>query len=1295
MSDNAIDKAHRHSETTRSGEARQSTTTALPMRLLYVLIGLCFCIAWFGPVRDALAKRMWPPAKVGPRNAHDFIALAYVADEASHDDEISIAQMDKHLDALVANGYSCITLRDAIGLIQMGTPVPTKAVLLTIDTHKRSVVSEAKSVLRSHGWNAVMFVPTRPVDERRKGSVSWSHLRGLDDATAWEVCSLGHNGAKVIETEADGSTGHYLTSPQWLNNANRKETLAELQTRVVQDHNTSRALIEEHLGQAPRAYAYPFGDFGQFQHPDDYAGHINLAAASSIYDLAFIRGGVGLNTMFSDVSRLNRMRVHEDWSPADLINAIEANRVVSCAIEDTDLTRKTPGWISDWGEMSPEQEGVRISASPKTRGGRAWLAGSDLRRDLSATVRLSITEGDAAIYLRAAPDDSAFVVLQLAPNGETSVRQKESWESPIVTLATTRAPIRLGRVHTLDVFLRDRHFDVLLDGNPLFPKSIRLEGDMEAGRLGIGTTANVAGKANILVSSATVQSRRSTLASWTMDREFEPYIMDWLHQHAGRLTELSPPWSQVQTATAQFTTPDTATVYRRLTKMYNLRLMPKVEIASDDDLNNWAPTRLAEQVAEADCDGLYVNFERHTDLRVAPLENWLRQASKMLSGYGRPLLVRLPPMLERLAAVNALIAVIPAVEIVTGARAELPIATMQAQAISEELIPQPEGDAVRALPVAFSIADEPGADEATSVRAKVKQLRDQAEAAFHRGAYEKAIATFSEWHQLEPSSPRPLTRIGDALISLGYHDEAVGFYHQSLALAPGQVDLAVRQARLLTNLNRRESSKDLLNAYARLFPNNTDILFAQAEWLYRQDRSAEAQTRISRILALDEYNFDASLFLLRLATDESSRQRAVDRLMTLSTTPDRHYDLANAVWQYDLLTLPDSHLLVTMLEDISTQSEDTRVQTIISKLRPRIDSITESFDEATGLSSAWHIEGATTSIDDGQLTILANPTREEFTVRLLRSERWRDSFIEADITDVEGGFWLYGRRSRNHLVRFGFDANSDRAYLQAWKGKNNDVVLNQFVPWTKPDGKVTLRLEVRGNGIIALINNKSIFDVPLAIPGDFGLGWVALAVNSRDRGKGSVTLSRLQSGPLPVRLAMLPAAPDPEEDSEELVQLRKHLGSVTDFSPDWFAIDEKGAWSSETGVDDDFFRLFSRYYRIRLVPTVRVSDGAKVLPSDILTVTRTHNFDGLVLLFETMPPESWFESMDRQLGSPGLDLLAVALDDMSNVASMRGIAASRTLFQGARTVDDVPVVDCQGAVDGEEPETTGRAVLLF
>ncbi len=86
------------------------------MRLLYALIAICVCIAWASPVQHAFEERMWPLAKTGPRDAYEFISLAYVDNE---DDMPATAatRLDEHLDALSANGYAPITLVDAGGLI--------------------------------------------------------------------------------------------------------------------------------------------------------------------------------------------------------------------------------------------------------------------------------------------------------------------------------------------------------------------------------------------------------------------------------------------------------------------------------------------------------------------------------------------------------------------------------------------------------------------------------------------------------------------------------------------------------------------------------------------------------------------------------------------------------------------------------------------------------------------------------------------------------------------------------------------------------------------------------------------------------------------------------------------------------------------------------------------------------------------------------------------------------------------------------------------------------------------------
>ncbi len=1261
---------------------------SLGMASLYALIAVCLVIAWFSPIKHAVAGKLWPPLDKGPRDAYEFVALSYGDAESPIDRSMFV----RHIETLAANGYVPITMADAFGLIVDGHAVPRKAVLLTVDSDNRRTVAAVRTAIRKQRWDAVLFVSTKPVTERVGDALTWNQVRALARTRGWDVGARSHGGLELVR-DADGRDRRYLASCLALDDQGRAESIAEMRDRIQNDYRTCAKLFLERLGAVPRAYAYPFGEFGQTGPRPDAIVDANVRAADAAFDLAFTTGDLGLNTPFSDPLRVNRLSVPPAWSERDLLDAVTRAFDTVDRVEDSDLARRKPGWTIDRGLAARDGDALVISAAPEAAMARAWIGGSDLRRDFSATLRVRLDKGSLSVFTRARPDLSTYVELKLNTDGEVTLVQKSSPNLPPLTLATSRTVVNSAREYRVDVYLREQHFDATIDGVRLFQERVRLVGEAEPGLLGIGTASVGTGEARVHVNSARLESRRSALASWTLEEGYDSYVIDWIHRNANRLTDISPPWTHLQLPTPAPTgeTTDTA-IFRKLARIHSLRLIPKADIADDQAFAYWTPGVLAERVNTLDCDGFFANFSEFASLRVSQLEQWLQQCSRMLSRTGKPLLVRLPPLMERLAAVNSLLAVIPSVEIVTGVDVQLPAVGVAITPITEETVPAPTQAQQRSLPVAFEIDEAGPEDAADSKELRIRRLRERAEGAFLSGSYEKAIAAFSDWHRIEPSAARPLSRIGDALVNLGYHDEAIDFYGQSLSIDPGQTDLAVRQARLLTSVNRGEEAKELLNAYARLFPNDTQVMFAQAEWLYKQNRLTEAKTRIQRILELKPDDFDATLFMLRLSGLPQEREAAMDKLLALADVPEKHYQVVNAIWQYDLLTLADSHILVQLLERIEASNEDARVRGIIKKLHPRTDVVREDF--TTGLSEEWHLDGAAKSATNGILTVTATPTRQEFSMRLLRSERWRDSFIEADVRNAEGGFWLYARRSRDHLVRFGFDPEADRIYVQAWKGQNNDIVVSQFIPWEHTTVSGRFRLEIRGNGIVAMLDGKPVFDVVLPLPEDFGLGWVSLAVHTSERGKASVALGGLKAGPLPVRLAMLPAAPATANVDTELAEMRGLLGSVTDFSPAWFAVDADGNWSSSIQADADFFKLFSRYYRVRFVPTVRIEQADAVAAEDLLTVTRTHGLDGLVLVFKEMPPDRWFNQMDTELRDPGLDLIALAPSGEKDRMIMRRVAASRTVFHNDAQ-SAVSVIDANDTVAVEGLADDQPAVMRF
>jgi len=1225
--------------------------------ILYGIIVFSLLSAWLLPLGMRTIERLRPTATVSPRTEFAFTALAY----SDADGGLTREVFTRHLEALTANGFNPVTLEDVRQLVMEGRALPAKAVLLTVDDELRSTVSRLRPALRRHGWNAVLCVASGPVEDGRGGALNWNRMRRMARSDRWEIASRGHSGNAMAELAdaADEAT----------------EVLAALRTRVAEDVTRSMRAFAHNLGHAPTAFAFPEGQFGQLAAHPEQATSAAMDAVTPAFRLAFTAGETGLNTVFSDPYRINRLQVDPGWSSRELLDRLDRDFGAPDRIEDLDRRLRRSGWVLDRGRIARATDGLRLATGPHGGVAQAWLAGSNLRTDFTATLYLTAREGDVHILLRANPRTGTLVECRLAEDGRATIIQRTHAGRPPAMLADASTPYRPGQEHRIDIAIQGPWLDVRIDGMPAFPDRVRMQGEPASGFLGVRVAADDALPALATVRSARLEGRRPTVASWAMGGAYTPYVIDWLHRNAGTLTGISPHWDLLDPdAGTMDATTGFHPVFSRLARLYNLRLIPKVSIPDAEAMADWQPRTLAERAAAVQCDGIYADFSEFGALRAEQLEQWLRDTSRMLSGTGRPILVRIPPLMERLASINSLLAMIPAVEIVTAPGVILPAIGTTVTPVSEQRVPEPTRDQLRALPSSFTIGRTPADQPPDEREIAIRQIRDEGETAFLNGAYERAIASFSEWHRLAPETPEPLNRIGDALVNLGFHDEAIDFYRRSLDRDPGQTDLAVRQARLLTSVQRMEEARELLNAYARLFPNDTRIMFAQAEWLFRQNRLVEARERISRILELEPDDFDATLFMIRLTDVPSERADAIDKLMAMGDDPQQHQRVVNAIWEYDLLTLPESHILVQLIERIDTTTTDPRIRNLVDRLRPRTEMVSEVFD-ADGISDAWLLDGATSSIEDGIATVTAMPTREEFLVRLLRSERWRDAFFEVDLDSVTGSFWIYARRSRDHLVRFGVDPRANRMHVQVWKGKHNDVVLADFVPWERDTIRGRFRLEVRGNGIVAFLDGRQVFDSVLPLPEDVGLGWSALAVHSPVRGRAQVTMRGLRAGPLPVRLATLPAGPSDTRGADaELERLRTMLPYLTDFSPAWFQVDANGNWSSRPVSEDDFYRLFARYHRIRFVPTVQVAAGAELSGDDILTVVRTHRLHGLVLRFEAMPDEAWFNRMDVELREPEIDLIALAPADVAGALTMRNVAASRREIADETTSRNVRVI---------------------
>jgi hypothetical protein len=147
----------------------------------------------------------------------------------------SIAVFDAQLRFLKENGYSALTLDQALGILAAPDQEDRKYVVLTFDDGYRDFYTDALPQLQKYGFTATVFLPTGYIDDRRRT------FKNIDCLT-W---------SEVREAHACGIVfgSHTVTHPQ----------LATLKEREVQaELFRSKEQIENGLGLEVHSFCYPF-----------------------------------------------------------------------------------------------------------------------------------------------------------------------------------------------------------------------------------------------------------------------------------------------------------------------------------------------------------------------------------------------------------------------------------------------------------------------------------------------------------------------------------------------------------------------------------------------------------------------------------------------------------------------------------------------------------------------------------------------------------------------------------------------------------------------------------------------------------------------------------------------------------------------------------------------------------------------------------------------------------------------------------------------------------------------------
>lgn len=174
-------------------------------------------------------------AGMAPSQAADSaVVLIYhrFGEDAYPSTNVTIQQFERQIGLLREGGFTVLPLGEIVSAIRSGSPLPDKAVAITIDDAFLSVYSEAWPRLKQAGFPFTLFVATGPVDRGIGGYMTWDQIRELRDGGV----TIGSH----TETHAHMAA---------LDRARNSREISVSKRRFV-----------EELGAQPDLFAYPFGE---------------------------------------------------------------------------------------------------------------------------------------------------------------------------------------------------------------------------------------------------------------------------------------------------------------------------------------------------------------------------------------------------------------------------------------------------------------------------------------------------------------------------------------------------------------------------------------------------------------------------------------------------------------------------------------------------------------------------------------------------------------------------------------------------------------------------------------------------------------------------------------------------------------------------------------------------------------------------------------------------------------------------------------------------------------------------
>ncbi|MEM6781517.1 MAG: polysaccharide deacetylase family protein [Pseudomonadota bacterium] len=226
-----------------------------------------------------------------------IFAYNRIGEDHDSQNNLRLDQFESHIQELIDGDYHVKALTDVISAFQSNTPLPKNTVVLTFDGGYRSILNNAIPLLEDNDLPYTLFIPSNLMSVANQQYLNWTDLKSISKS---DLATIGIHPAAY--TSLRGSD----------------------KTIIQRNINTALGDFQKHLGERPKLFAYPFGDYD-----DAYADIIGDYAFDATLGL---QSGVAYYA--HDLSALPRFNMTERYG--DLSRFRMAAQALPFPVKDID-----------------------------------------------------------------------------------------------------------------------------------------------------------------------------------------------------------------------------------------------------------------------------------------------------------------------------------------------------------------------------------------------------------------------------------------------------------------------------------------------------------------------------------------------------------------------------------------------------------------------------------------------------------------------------------------------------------------------------------------------------------------------------------------------------------------------------------------------------------------------------------------------------------------------------------------------------------------------------------------------